>query len=665
MKLITRYMSKYRAAIILAIFIKLIGTMSELTLPYILEYMIDYVVPTKDLTKVILWGLLMFAAAVACRQLNVIANRRAIYNAHMVSYDVRQDLFRKTANLSGDSFDAFTLPSLISRMTSDSYNVQTAVQQIQSLCVRAPMILLGGVIMTLIMDRHLAMVLIVILPFLIMVVLFVSSRGIPMYTGVQKRLDAVVRIMRENITGIRVVKALSKEEYEKARFSDANAAMTRADIRAASVMAIPAPFMQMCLNTGLTIVVIYGAHRVNEGLMQPGVILAFLTYFNMITMGVMGLNRIFMSLSKASASADRIDEVLRTADDWQTIASTDNGNTKAHIEFRDVSFSYGKTTSPVPKYSPVSSSEPVSKTSAAEAESSTGSDVKTDAETSDSSYNTGIAADSESSSKSNLKTGTETSNTLHKTETTADLDPTAGKRSTAPYSDFAGGEREKALDHISFTLERGQSLGIIGPTGCGKTTIINLLMRFYDPDEGDIFIDGKNIKSFEKDELRRYFGVVFQNDMVFKDSIRNNIDFGRGLSDEAVRAAAEDAMAMEYIESLRDGMEYEAAIKGANLSGGQKQRLLVARALAGDPDILILDDSSSALDYKTDSAMRRAIRENHAGSTLILIAQRVSSVMNLDRIMVMDNGRCIGLGTHEELMKECAAYRETYEMQTT
>ncbi|MBQ6416441.1 MAG: ABC transporter ATP-binding protein [Butyrivibrio sp.] len=578
MKLIFRYMKKYKVAVFAAIFIKLIGTMSELSLPYILEYMIDYVVPSKDLVQVVIWGLIMFAASIFCRQFNVMANRKAIYNAHKVSYDVRGDLFKKTANLSGDSFDEFTLPSLISRMTSDSYNVQSAVQQLQSLCVRAPMMLLGGVIMTLFMDFHLAMILIVMLPFLIGVVLIVSFKGIPIYTKVQQRLDSVVRIMRENITGIRVVKALSKADYEKRRFSRANEEMAKSDIRAGTVMAIPGPFMQLCLNVGLTLVVIFGAKRVNDGLMQPGIILAFLTYFNMITMGVMGLNRIFMSLSKASASADRIDDVLKGNDDW---IKTDKEPVEGDdfISFENVSFSYGK-------------------------------ELNTD-------------------------------------------------------NGFAGGKREKALDNISFSLKKGESLGIIGPTGCGKTTIINLLMRFYDPDEGSIRIDGKSISSFDKDELRSKFGAVFQNDMIFKDSLYNNIDFGRNISKDEIAKAIKDALADEYINALDKGLEYQADIKGANLSGGQKQRLLVARALAGRPQILVLDDSSSALDYKTDSAMRKAIKENHKESTLILIAQRVSSVMGMDKIMVMDNGKCIGLGTHKQLMESCSAYRETYEMQTT
>ena len=576
MKLIFRYIGRYKAAVLLAMGIKLAGTMTELLLPYILEYMIDDVVPAGSLPRVVLWGLLMFAAAVVCRQLNVLANRRTVDNAHRISYDVRQDLFVKTANLPGSAFDELGLPSLISRMTSDSYNVQSAVQQLQSMCVRAPMLLLGGMVMTLAMDLPLAMILVVMLPVLLAVVFFVCAKGIPMYNTVQKRLDSVVRIMRENITGIRVVKALSKADYEKRRFAAANREMTNCDIKASTVMAIPGPLMQLCLNVGLTLVVVAGAWRVNEGLTRPGVILAFLTYFNMITMGVMGLSRIFMTLSKASASAGRIAEVLAAPDEQRVLRPGEalQPSGAGFLRFENVDFSYGKTG--------------------------------------------------------------------------------AG---------FAGGEREKALDHISFSLNRGESLGIIGPTGCGKTTIINLLMRFYDADAGGVFVDGRDVRSYDKDELHRKFGVAFQNDMVFQDTLGENIRFGRDLDEAALRRAAKDAMAAEYIDSLEDGLDHPAAIKGANLSGGQKQRLLVARALAGNPEILVLDDSSSALDYRTDAAMRRAIARSHGDSTVILIAQRVSSVMGMDHILVMDNGRCIGYGSHGELLENCPPYREIYETQ--
>ena len=592
MKLILRSMGRYRGAIALAIFIKLIGTLSELLLPYILEHIIDFVVPSGDLRMVLIWGAAMFAAAVFCRAFNVYANRMAVDNAHRISYEIRQALFEKTIRLSGPRFDSFTLPSLISRMTSDSYNVQSAVQQLQSLCVRAPIMLVGGVIVSLLMDVQLALILVVMLPVLILLILLISSRGIPMYNEVQRRLDAVVRIMRENITGIRVVKALSKEDFERERFSRVNSELTSSDTAAATLMAVPGPLMQLFLNIGLTAVVLVGAARVNSGETQPGVILAFLTYFNMITMGVMGLSRIFTSMSKASASADRIAQVLDAVDSSTLAGGTDAG----------------------------AGSEAVAGTMSAEAKDAPPLVVFDHV---DFSYG-------------------------------EDSGEIAG---------FVGEEREKALEDISFTLGRGESLGVIGPTGCGKTTLINLLMGFYEADSGTITVDGMDVRDYDPDTLRRKFGTVFQNDILFKDTLRENIDFGRDLSESDLLSAAEASMAKEFIDRHPEGLEYEAAIKGANLSGGQKQRILVARALAAYPEILVLDDSTSALDYRTDAEMRRRIGLHYGSSALIMIAQRVSSIMNMDRILVMDNGKIIGNGTHEELMKTCAPYREICEIQ--
>ena len=578
MKLIFRYLKKYGGAVVLVVFIKLIGTMSELLLPYILEHIIDDIVPLSDLKMVIFWGLMMFAVAIFCRAFNVLANTKAIHNAHQISYEVRQSLFEKTMNLTGEQFDSFSLPSLISRMTSDSYNVQSAVQQFQTLCVRAPILLIGGISVAMFMDRSLALIMVGIMPLLVLIIIFISSRGIPMYANVQAKLDTVVRIMRENITGIRVVKALSKEDYEIRRFKKANEEMKQMDVKAATIMAIPSPLMQMCLNMGLTLVVLIGASRVNQGVMKPGVILAFLTYFNMIAMGVMGLNRIFMTMSKASASADRIDAVLQSENRELLVEEVNEyRESEEAVRFDHVSFAYGE--------------------------------------------------------------GSENA------------------------EDFAGEARENALEDISFVLKKGESLGIIGPTGSGKTTLINLMMRFYDVDSGSVFVDGRPVSTYGRKELRRKFGTVFQNDMIFQDTLGENIIFGRDMETDDITIAVKSAMASEFIDSLKEGLDYEAAIKGANLSGGQKQRILVSRALASRPEILILDDSSSALDYKTDAAMRKAIRENYPDATLVMIAQRVSSVMNMTNILVLDNGKCIGYGSHEELMANCEPYRDICEIQ--
>lgn len=576
-RLILHSMRKYSRKIACSMVIKLLGTVTELMIPYILAHLIDEVVPLGRMELVILWGSLMVLTALLTRQLNVCANRIAIDNAHNVSYDIRQALFTKTANLSGSQFDAFGLPSLISRMTSDSYNIQSCVQALQTLCVRMPMMLLGGIAVTLAMDPVLSSILCVIVPVLIVVILGVSRYGIPLYRRVQERLDEVVRTMREDIDGIRVVKALSKTEYEKNRFARNNDAMTRADIKASTIMAIPGPLMQMCLNIGLTLVVFVGAMRVNSGQIKPGVILAFLTYFNMVMQGVLGINRIFMMISKATASASRLSQVLSVEPDQRVLSLSEAKKPSGdeYIRFEHVNFRY--------------------------------------------------------SAQDDQPEGT--------------------------------AKRDQCLYDISFTLRRGESLGIIGPTGCGKTTIVNLLMRFYDVTDGGVFVDGRDVRTYEKDELHRKFGVVFQNDMVFYNTLRENIRFGRNLDEAALMQAVEDAVAAEYIGSLEEGLDYQADIKGANLSGGQKQRLLISRALAGNPDILILDDSSSALDYKTDAALRKAIFERHRTSTTIMIAQRVSSIQSMTHILVMDNGRCIGYGTHEELLKTCPSYLYTYRSQ--
>lgn len=585
MKLIFRYMKPYAKSILLVIVLKLTATVSELLLPYILERLIDEIVPRQQMGQVFFWGFLMVLCALAAYRINVHTNARAVENSSQIAYDVRRDLFEKTVNLSGSQFDAFSLPSLTSRMTSDSYNVQNFSRFVQTMFVRAPIMLVGGIMVMLAMDAKLSGILIAMVPLLIAVIILISMKGIPMYQGVQSALDKVVRVMRENITGIRVVKALSKTEYEKKRFHEANADMANRDIGVGVFMALPAPMMQLSLNCGLVAVIWLGAKRVDSGAMQPGVILAFLTYFNMIMQSVMAVNRMFTMISKASASGDRIDRILQTGESLPVLPETAAAAADCRIRFDHVNFTY--RTAPL---------------------------------------------------------------------VTEDGQP-------ARQTERQRREQEQCLYDIDFTLKPGESLGIIGPTGCGKTTIINLLMRFYDPDSGTVYVDGRNVRTYDKDELHRKFGVVFQNDLVFHESLRDNIDFGRGLDDGALQSAAADAQAAEFINGLDDGLDHMADIKGANLSGGQRQRILISRALAGKAEILVLDDASSALDYRTDAQLRKALEAHHKHATLILIAQRVSSIRNLDHILVMDNGRAIGYGSHEKLLESCPAYREICQAQ--
>ncbi|MBQ6174062.1 MAG: ABC transporter ATP-binding protein [Clostridia bacterium] len=583
MKSLWRYLQPYKWRMAGVMCVKLLATSLELLIPYVMKHLIDRVVPTKNLLLAVAWGAVMLLLAVSVRMINVRANRMSVRTARNAAYALRRDLFHAAIRLSGAQTDRVGLPSLISRMTSDSYNVQSFTQSAQTIGIRAPIMLLGGIGITLIMDAGLAVILCVMAPIMIALVVFVSLKGIPLYDMVQRGMDDIVRVMRENITGIRVVKALSREEHERGRFSGVNRETARRDIRAGVTMALPGPIVSLFLNVGLTLVVLIGARRVNAGATEPGTILAFLTYFNMILMGVMGLNRIFMMMSKANASVRRIQAVTDLPDDLPRLdeAETTPAPEKGMLVFDHVSFSY------LP-------------------------------------------------------------------------DEGGGDRDA---SKFAGQQRQKSLEDVSFAVPEGGSLGIIGATGSGKTTIINLLMRFYDPQAGHVYVDGKDVRAWDRAALRRRFGVALQTDVIFADTIRENIVLARDVNDEALRAAASDAMAGGFIEAYEDGYDHRAVIAGANFSGGQKQRLMVARALAASPDILILDDASSALDYRTDAALRRAIREHHAETTAVIVAQRCSSVMNLDQILVLEEGRIIGKGTHAELLETCPTYRDIYETQ--
>ena len=557
---------------ILGLIIKILGTLADLGLPWVMAFIIDDIIPLGRVSLILIWGGVMLLLAVAARTGNIVANRKASKVARDTVERIRHDTFEKIGNLSGAQVDRFTMPSLISRLTTDSYNIHQMIGMMQRLGVRGPIILVGGTVLTATLEPVLTLVLIGIMPILAYVVFTISRRGIPLYGRVQKSVDRMVQTVRENIAGIRVIKALSKTEYEKSRFEAVNEELVGRELKAGSVMAASSPLMNLLLNLGLTGIVIVGAFRVNAGASEPGKIVAFLSYFTMILNAVMSINRIFIIFSKSSASADRIRQVLDAPQELIQ-EKTEEIEGDDYIVFDHVTFGY------------------------------------------------------------HTKTHKESS------------------------------KEAVCVEDINFRLKKGESLGIIGATGSGKTTIINLLMRFYDVDFGEVRVNGRNVKGYTLQTLRSMFGVVFQNDVIFADTLYENISFGRDIPPERVKEAAADARAADFIEDMEGGYEYRAAIKGANLSGGQKQRVLIARALAAKPDILVLDDSSSALDYKTDAALRLAIGKNYSDSTLITVAQRVSSIMQHDHILVLEDGRTLGYGTHEELLTSCPVYREIYESQ--
>ena len=553
-----RYIRPYWGFILLTTFIKLLGTVVELLIPYLMEIMVDIKVPEGDRPAIFLFGGLMILCAALALGFNVLANRMAAQSAGRITKTIRHDLFAKLQSLSAKQMDELTISSAVSRLTSDTYNINQLLARFQRMGIRAPMLLIGGVVLMLSMDAKLALILIGLLPIIAIVAYLVTKFSVPMHFHQQDVLDDMVRTVQENITGVRVIKALSKTDYEKKRFHKVNNDLSDITLKAGAVTGITNPVASLVLNLGLTLAVVLGASRVDAGEMESGVIVAFLQYFTYILNAMLGITRIFVMWSKGEASAKRVAQVLSLEEDLTVLPFAEKEPSSAHIEFQNVRFSY-----------------------------------------------TGIGSN---------------------------------------------------IENLSFRLDHGQTLGILGSTGSGKSTIINLLLRLYDPDEGQILIDGQDIRTISYEDLRKKFGIVFQNDFIAEGTIEDNIRFFRNIPREETEKAAYAAQA-GFIREKEGGMDAEVAVRGNNLSGGQKQRLLIARALAGDPEILVLDDASSALDYRTDADLRRALREQYRNTTTVIIAQRVSSLRHADLILVLDDGKVIGVGNHENLMTSCEEYR--------
>lgn len=563
MKLIIKYIRPYLGRMSFGLVIKFFGTIMDLFLPYILAHIIDNVIPKGNMSPVLWWGLLMVGCAAVAWLFNIIANRMAAAVARDSIFRVRHDLFQKIFTLSNHQVDQSTVPSLISRMTTDTYNLHRMIGMMQRIGIRAPILVVGGIIVTMTLDPVLAGILLAMLPIMTVIVTFISRKGIPLFADLQERNDDLIRTVRENISGVRVIKALSKTEDEKKRFFHVNRTVYKAENKANRTMAINSPLMNLILNLGLVLVIVAGAWRVHKGATGVGAITAFLSYFTIILNAMLTITRILTMFSRSIASARRIQEIMDLPPELQ--ATEREEGKESVLTFEDVSFSYHKK---IPN-----------------------------------------------------------------------------------------------LSHVSFSLQKGESLGILGPTGSGKSTLASLLMRFYDPDEGRITYHGKDLCSMDPTEIRSAFGVVFQNDALFRNTIGENVRIGRDLTDEQLKTALLHAQAWDFVEE-KGGLTAAIEPKASNLSGGQKQRLLIARALAGNPEILILDDSSSALDFKTDAALRKTLREHYAGTTSVLIAQRVSSVRHCDKILVLEDGCAMGLGSHEELLQTCPLYREIYTLQT-
>ena len=545
---------------ILAPILMLLEVAMDLTLPTMLSNIVDIGIANSDINyvltagaKMILFAFLGLIGGVGCSIFSTIA-------AVNLGQNLRDGLFAKIQSLSFLELDHFKTSSLITRLTNDITQVQTMVMMGLRILVRAPLLCIGGLWMAYRLSQSLSIVFVITIPIILIFVAIEMSKSFPLFKTMQEKIDKVNNVMRENLLGVRVIKAFTMEHKQRDRFNEANDDLMSQSIRAQKIMIILNPVVMLLVNFSVIGVLWYGGYLVQDGLLETGKIMAFINYLTQIMMSMMMVIMISMNFSRAKASADRINEVFATNSSIQENEKTAE-LTNYDIEFKNVSFKYHE-------------------------------------------------------------------------------------------------HSEEVLKDISFKIKQGNQVGIIGGTGSGKSSLVNLIPRLYDVSEGEVLIGGQNVKTLSLSELRDKIGVVLQESILFSGTIASNFKFGyHEATQDELDDAAKDAQAMEFIQAKEDGYETVVEQRGKNLSGGQKQRVSIARTLIRDPKILILDDSSSALDMATESKLQRAIKERMKESTVIMIAQRISAVMDADQIIVLDQGEISGIGTHEELLKTNEIYR--------
>lgn len=485
--------------------------------------------------------------------------------AQKMGNDLRKDAFAKVMHMSFQQTDKFTTGSLVTRLTNDITAIQEFVAMSLRMFVRTGMQFIGGIAVILTLNVNFGIVLVISLPVQLIAVAIIMKKASPLFSIVQSRLDKVNSVVQENVSGARVVKAFTREEYEINRFDNANTDLMTTNLKVQKLLATLNPILMIIMNASVIAIIMIGGFQVEAKAMQVGEVMAAVTYMTQILMSVMMVGMMFQQVSRSAASMKRVNEVLSTnpvISDGNKSADSDNSGT---VEFRNVGFSY-----------PGSSGKPV-------------------------------------------------------------------------------------LSGIDLKAEKGQMIAILGSTGCGKTSLVNLVPRFYDATNGDVLVDGVNVKDYDVDTLRSKIGVVLQKSELFSGTVAENIRWGcETATDEEVKTAAKIAQAEEFIDGFNDGYDTMISEKGASLSGGQKQRMAIARAIIKKPEILIFDDSTSALDLSTEAKLHKALRENLSGVTVIMIAQRIASVMRADKIAVLENGSICAFGTHKELMESSSVYRDIY-----
>lgn len=561
-----KYLKKYKFEAIFGPIFKLTEAIFELIVPIVSAKIIDVGVNGNGgVPYIIKMGIVMVLLGFFGLGFSLCCQYLASKASQGVGTDLRNDLFKKIQSFSHKEIDFFGPSTLTTRMVSDINQIQTGVAMLIRLAIRVPCLIVGATIMAMSIDLGLSVIFLIVGPLVSFVLYLIMIRSVPLYKVVQKKLDAVSLIARENLDGIRVIRAFSRQENENTRFENASDDLTKTALKVGRISALLNPATFLIMNSAVIAVIFFGGMKVNSGTLTQGEIIAFINYISQILLALVALANLVIILTKAAACASRVADVLEVESsikDGGRDLPEDSENVPV-VEFKNVSFAYNE--------------------------------------------NTG----------------------------------------------------EKVLDDISFTLSKGETLGVIGGTGSGKTTLISLIPRFYDATEGEVLINGENVKNLNLKPLRAFISVVQQGASIIKGTVKENIVMGRkDISDEDVEKAAQTAQAHEFISKLSEGYETVIERSGSNLSGGQKQRLAIARAVAGNPSVLILDDSASALDFATDAALRRAINKTSENRAVIIVSQRVNSVRYADKIAVLDDGKLAGLDSHEKLLDTCEVYRE-------
>ncbi len=563
MKLAARYLKNYKLQTVMAPLFKMLEAIFELLVPLVVAKMIDDGIGRQDKGVVFAMGGVLLGLALVGLAASITAQYFSAAAASGAGKSLRLDLMKKINTLNYSDMDRIGTSTLVTRMTSDTNQIQTGINMVLRLFLRSPFIVFGAVIMAFTVDVKTALIFLIVLPVLVVVVFTITFVSIPLYKRVQNRLDRVTLLTRENLIGVRVIRAFCREKQEVEDYEEASGNLMKAQLFAGKITAFMNPATYVIVNCGIAALIHFGAIRVDAGSLTQGQVVALVNYMSQILVELIKLANLIITMTKSIAAAKRVEEIFSIHPSIEfPEEEVIRKEGSARVKFTDVGITYP-------------------------------------------------------------------------------------------------GTKEDSLSGISFTAMPGETIGVIGGTGAGKSTLVNLIPRFYEATEGTLCIDGVNIREYPKKQLRDSIGVVPQKAVLFSGSIRDNLRWGKAdATEEELWEALETAQAADFVREKKDGLDYVLNQGGKNLSGGQRQRLTIARALVRNPGILILDDSASALDFATDAALRRALRRKTGGITTFIVSQRVSTVRTADKIIVLEDGEAVGIGSHDKLLLDCPTYQE-------